>query len=200
MQRRSRRAQIDADESYVSRAAYKLDSVAADLGLIFSGKTVLDVGSSTGGFSDYALKHGALRVIAVEKGTGQMNRALTIHSRLELHEKTDIREFKTTERADIILIDVSFVSLREILPLLKRLARPDTVIVAMAKPQFETRDPKHKHNGIIKNERIRRDILASLETWLKRDFIIEAKADSRIKGSKGNLERFYKLRMTGKST
>ncbi|MGH7234301.1 MAG: SAM-dependent methyltransferase [Candidatus Saccharimonadales bacterium] len=181
---------------YVSRAANKLDSVSKSLGLDFSGKTVLDVGSSTGGFSDYALKHGALRVIAVEKGTNQMDPVLRTNPNLELHEKTDIRSFSTTTRVDIILIDVSFVSLQEILPAVSTLANKDSVIVAMAKPQFETRSPALKHLGVIKNERIRRALLSELEKWLKPNFVVQAKADSLITGSKGNRERFYRLKLS----
>src|SRR5438552_731955 len=104
------------DSQYVSRGALKLASVADVLELDFKGKTVLDVGSSTGGFSDYALQHGAVRVIAVEAGTGQMHPSLRDDPRIELHEKTDIRDFKTDQAIDLAVIDVSFISLRDILP------------------------------------------------------------------------------------
>ena len=192
-ERKSRRAEIDSTERYVSRSAYKLESIYTALKLDLKDKTVLDVGSSTGGFSDFALKHGAKKIIAVEKGTNQMNPVLLTDTRIELHEKTDILDFKTDKKIDLILIDVSFVSLRDVLPSIYKLADKQTVIVAMAKPQFETRDDKLKNNGIIKNERIRREILTSLETWMRRKFVVIAKADSHIFGTKGNRERFFKL-------
>lgn len=190
----SRRSKIDQSERYVSRAAYKLDSVSHDLGLDYQGKTVLDVGSSSGGFSDYALKHGARKVIAVEKGTNQMDQLLRLNDKIELHEKTDIRSFSTTENIDLVLIDVSFISVTSILDKVAELANSTSDIVVMAKPQFETNDDRLKNKGIIKNERIRRQILARLELSLRLNFIIKAKADSKVLGVKGNRERFYLLR------
>lgn len=183
------------NEAYASRAAYKLDSVVNALALDFRDKTVLDVGASSGGFSDYALRHGAAKVIAVEKGTNQLNPSLRLLPKLELHEKTDIRSFSTNDSLDLILIDVSFISLQDILPAIRSLASQDSVIVAMVKPQFETRDPSLKRGGVIKNERIRRQLLTNLEQWIKRYFVIQAKADSQLSGVKGNRERFYRLKV-----
>lgn len=194
MQHHSRRFLLDKSEKYVSRAAYKLESIADQLGINFKDSVVLDVGSSSGGFSDYALKHGAKKVIAVEKGTKQMDETLKLRPNLELHEKTDIRDFKCNDKIDLILIDLSFVSLREIMPSLKRLADKMTIIIAMVKPQFETADNNLKEKGVIKNERIRRQILNNLEYYFNKDFIIISKADSHIPGVKGNKERFYKLK------
>ena len=189
----SHRVGIDKNERYVSRAAYKLESVADSLKLDFSNKVVIDVGSSTGGFTDYALAHGAIKVVAVEKGTNQISPLLLGNPRIELHEKTDIRNFNTNLMADLILIDVSFVSLRDILPDIVRLSSKKTLIIAMAKPQFETKLDNQKNQGVIKNERIRREILNDLELGLKQRFVLLAKADSKISGLKGNKERFYKL-------
>lgn len=190
----NRRSMIDSEQQYVSRAAYKLASVSQALELDFNAKRVLDVGSSTGGFSDYALQHGASIVIAVEKGTDQLNPRLKLDGRLKLYEKTDIRDFKLVQPVDIVLIDVSFISLRDILPSIKRLSSPQTLIIAMVKPQFETQRADDKHNGVVKNERIRRQILLSFEIWAKEYFVIHVKADSAIKGDKGNGERFYALK------
>ena len=194
MRHRSKRSLLDEEERYVSRAAYKLDSVADELKLDFKDKLVLDVGSSTGGFTDYALNNGARTVIAVDKGTDQLAVKLRGDSRINLHEKTDIRKFKTLLIPDILLVDVSFVSLREILPDLVRFCAKDTLIIAMAKPQFEAKTNKDLNNGVVKNERVRRDIFRSFELWLKPRFFIIAKADSRVEGLKGNKERFYKLK------
>src|SRR5882757_10119726 len=88
---------LDANEQYVSRAGLKLASVADTLGIDFKNKAVLDVGSSTGGFTDYALRHGAKKVIAIDVGTDQLHPNLRNNPRIELHEKTDIRDFKTEE-------------------------------------------------------------------------------------------------------
>lgn len=225
---------LAAKEQYVSRAGLKLASVAQALRLDFTDTIVLDVGSSTGGFTDYALQHGAKKVIAVDVGTEQLHSALRGDRRIELHEKTDIRDVvassasKSSETAshrvflshaegkalaadvsddlipsgstvvlsenpDIVVMDVSFISLREILPHIATLCSKDTQVVAMLKPQFEA--GKHQVNkGVIKNDSVRRQILKDFEAWVKRYFVILDKADSEVAGTKGNRERFYLLR------
>lgn len=186
--------ELTAPEQYVSRAALKLASVAEALNLNFGDAVVLDVGSSTGGFTDYALRHGAKKVIAVEVGKNQLHPSLHGHPKIELHEQTDIRDIgKLSVRPDIVVADVSFISLREILPHVVGLSSADTRIVAMVKPQFEAEQSKMKHKGVIKNDRMRRDILKDFEDWARQWFVIVDKADSDIKGAKGNQERFYLL-------
>lgn len=181
------------EQQYVSRAALKLASVADIFKLDFRGKTVLDVGSSTGGFTDFALRRGANKVIAVDVGSDQMHRSLRNNPQIELHEKTDIRSIKKlAETPEIVVIDVSFISLQEILPHIKALSNSKTEILAMVKPQFEAGDAL-KHKGVIKNESMRRDILKDFETWAKQHFKLVDKADSQVSGEKGNRERFYKL-------
>jgi 23S rRNA (cytidine1920-2'-O)/16S rRNA (cytidine1409-2'-O)-methyltransferase len=186
---------LTAAEQYVSRAALKLASVTAELGINFQGKIVLDVGSSTGGFTDYALRSGAIKVIAVEVGTDQMHPNLRGNPNIELHEQTDIRDLgQLSVVPGVVVIDVSFISLREILPTVCRLSSRKTEIIAMVKPQFEASASNLKHKGVIKNDRIRRAIFKDFEAWVSRICIIEDKADSHISGAKGNQERFYKLR------
>ena len=185
--------EVRGEEQYVSRAALKLESVARKLKLDFTNKTVLDVGSSTGGFTDYALKHGAIKVIAVDVGTGQLHLSLRADSRVELHEKTDIRDFSTAQQLDIIMIDVSFISLRLILPAVVRLSGKNTQVAAMLKPQFEA-SPREVNKGVIKNDAIRRKVLRDFEQWTRQHFMIIDKADSEVAGAKGNRERFYLLR------
>ena len=205
-------------EQYVSRAGLKLASVAKALKLEFKDKVVLDVGSSTGGFTDYSLQHGAKKVLAVDVGTDQLHPSLHNDPRIELYEKTDIRKvrlggvelrIKNQELSkekpeldsqfvilhsvpDLILIDVSFISLRDILPSIHRLCGPGTVVVAMVKPQFEAGD-QVKHKGVIKNDKMRRDTLKDFEIWVQKLFRIVDKSDSEVAGAKGNRERFYLL-------
>lgn len=127
-----------AETQYVSRAGLKLESVSKILKLDFRDKIVLDVGSSTGGFTDFALRNGAKKVYAVDVGTEQLHPSLRGNRKIELSEKTDIRDFYVKDFPDIILIDVSFISLREILPhIYNYLSNESTQIVAMVKPQFE---------------------------------------------------------------
>lgn len=184
---------LEQEEQYVSRAGLKLASVAGQFGVDFAGKIVLDVGSSTGGFTDYSLKRGARKVYAVEVGTNQLHPSLHGNERIELHEQTDIRDFSPDETPDIVVIDVSFISLREILPHVAKISGPKTQILAMVKPQFEAVASKFKHKGVVKNDRMRRDILQDFEQWAKVGFLTKDKADSQVAGEKGNLERFYVL-------
>lgn len=191
---------VTAGERYVSRAGLKLASVAKALQLNFEGATVLDVGSSTGGFTDYALKHGAGKVIAIDVGTEQLHPSLRKNPKIELHEKTDVRDFYfqgrasgTEELPTIIVIDISFMSLRLVLGhIAKNLTAPNTQIVAMLKPQFEA-GREQTNKGVIKNDSIRRQILKDFEAWAKHYFVIRNKKDSEVTGSKGNQERFYLL-------
>jgi 23S rRNA (cytidine1920-2'-O)/16S rRNA (cytidine1409-2'-O)-methyltransferase len=187
------KVQLTAAEQYVSRAALKLKSAAETFGLDFTDKTVLDVGSSTGGFTQYALRHGAAKVIAVDVGTDQLHPSLHGDDRIELHEKTDIRDFTTQDHIDMVVGDVSFISLREILPHVATLVSAKTDIVAMVKPQFEAGQSRLKHKGVIKNDKMRREILKDFESWAQDYFKVLQKTDSGVAGSKGNVERFYIL-------
>lgn len=197
----------------VSRAENKLAGAAQAFSYDFRCKTVLDIGSSTGGFTEYALLRGAKKVIAVEKGTRQMKAPLRFDPRIDLREKTDIfsvtrsslsrdqdetneNESKTDIRIDTILADVSFISLKQVLlHAKKQLASPQTDFLVMLKPQFEAR-PFQLKNGVVKNETIRRDIIKDFEAWLKNNgFLIVNKRDNTLAGKNGNLERFYFLKL-----
>ncbi len=194
---------VNQEEQYVSRAGMKLASVSSVLGLDFDDKLVLDVGSSTGGFTDFALRRGAARVVAVDVGTDQLHPNLRDNPKIDLHEKTDIRDVSVISRdytlhlqstPDIILMDVSFISLREILPhIAKHVADRKTQIVAMLKPQFEAGFGQ-ANKGVIKNDSVRRQILKDFENWARKEFIILDKRDSDVSGAKGNRERFYLLK------
>ena len=186
---------LEKKETYVSRAGLKLASVAEYFHLNFQDKTVLDIGSSTGGFTDYSLRHGAKKVFAVDVGTEQLHPSLRSNPKIALYEKTDIRDFYADEVIDIIVGDVSFISLREILPhVAENLMNTNTILIAMVKPQFEA--GRHQVNkGIIKNDKVRRQVLSDFEDWAKKYFVILDKKDSEVAGSKGNLERFYKLKL-----
>ena len=204
---------LNAGEQYVSRAALKLKSADSAFHIEWQGKTVLDVGSSTGGFTQYALQHGAVKVFAVDVGTDQLHQSLRSDVRIELHEKTDIRDVwlrsqetrdmshETRQKAvfidakiDIVVGDVSFISLREILPHVSCFLTHDSIVVAMVKPQFEAGQSDVNHKGVIKNDRMRRDILKDFENWAQKLFKIVDKKDSEVAGSKGNVERFYLLK------
>lgn len=181
-------------ESVKNRGYFKIEGASRAFNFVFKDKIVLDIGSSTGGFTEYALSQGAKKVIAVEKGTGQMKSPLRDDPRVELHEKTDIFDFICTP--DIILADVSFISLTKILKYAKdNLANKNTEFLVMLKPQFEA-DDRDLKDGVVKNETIRRNLIKKFEQWLKfNNFIIIKKHDNEQKGKHGNRERFYYLRL-----
>ena len=178
----------------VGRAEYKLRDAIRAFRVDLRGKTVLDIGSSTGGFTDCALRKGAARVIAVEKGTNQMKAPLRFDERVELYEKMDIFDFHCMP-PDVILADVSFVSLRTVLRYaMQELGDENTEYLVMLKPQFEARRAQLK-SGVVKNNKMRRTIIADFEFWLKKNkFVIVGKRDNELAGRYGNIERFYYLK------
>lgn len=184
-------------ENKASRAEEKLAGAVKAFGFDFRGKTVLDIGSSTGGFTELALRLGAKKVIAVEKGTRQMRAPLRYDQRVELREKTDIFEVVDLgQRIDVVLADVSFVSLKKVLKHAKKwLAGKNTDFLVMLKPQFEA-SAVQLNRGVVKNEKIRREIIKNFENWLvPNGLMIKMKRDNEITGRKGNLERFYWLKI-----
>lgn len=184
------------DSRLDTRAAQKLLGALREFKLDLRGKNVLDIGSSTGGFTSVAIEKGANKVVAVEKGTGQMRKELAAEPKVELHEKTDIFDFTMAEKPEVILADVSFLSLTKVLDYAKKeLASSGTVFLVMLKPQFEVRG-ELLNKGVIKNNRVRRDVLKNFEEWLKRnDFVILGKKDNEVTGRHGNIERFYYLKL-----
>lgn len=184
-----------------NRGYHKIEGATRAFNFDFRDKVVLDIGSSTGGFTEVALDRGAKKVIAVEKGTNQMKAPLRFNPLIELHEKTDIFDFKLLEnqKPDVIVADVSFLSLTKILKYAKmELSRRDTEYLVMLKPQFEAR-PDQLNRGVVKNEKIRREIIKKFEQWLvKNNFIILNKHDNDLAGKNGNLERFYYLSLAKK--
>jgi 23S rRNA (cytidine1920-2'-O)/16S rRNA (cytidine1409-2'-O)-methyltransferase len=187
--------ELKSGPEFVSRAGGKLASVAAELDLDFAGKVVLDVGSSTGGFTDFALGRGAAKVYCVDVGTGQLDWRLRQDPRVVIMEQTDIRDARLPEQADVAVVDVSFVSLKRVLEPTRDLSKPGAPIVAMAKPQFEaSRAVANKFRGVISDEEVRRQVIGDLRSWIRERFEILGEADSGVKGTEGNIERFFLLR------
>lgn len=208
-----------------TRGKTKLAQAAKAFRYNFNGKIVLDIGSSTGGFTAYALEKGATEVFAVEKGTAQMLPFIKSDPRVILYEKTDIFDISTyahvfnysktpdatinllsdmdnatkntIKTPDVILADVSFVSLKKVLlHAKKRIAGKNTEFLVMLKPQFEAK-PEQLIKGVVKNEKIRREIIKNFEIFLKKNgFFIKGKHDNELTGKNGNKERFYYLFLT----
>ena len=188
-------------ENVRKRGYYKIKGAISAFDFDFRGNVVLDIGSSTGGFTEIALERGAAKVIAVEKGTNQMKAPLRYDPMVELHEKTDIFEFSLPEeeKPGVIVADVSFLSLTNILKYAKtKLSRSNTEYLVMLKPQFEA-DKSQLTKGVVKNEKIRREIIKRFEQWLRQNgFVVVNKRDNMLAGKNGNVERFYYLRLAKK--
>ncbi len=204
------------DSKIVGRAELKLAGAVRAFGYDFRGKTVLDIGSSTGGFTELALRQGAEKVIAIEIGTKQMKAPLRYDPRVDLHEKTDffevhgvdktgnlvaqqgekVDELVTALLVQTVVADVSFVSLKQILTHAKKVVDKRADYLVMLKPQFEAR-PEQLNRGVVKNERMRREIIRDFEQWLARNgFAVVKKRDNEVVGKVGkNQERFYWLQV-----
>ena len=189
---------MERSDAVVGRAELKLAGAVKAFGYDFRGKNVLDIGSSTGGFTELALRRGARKVVAVEKGTKQMKVPLRYDPRIVLMEKTDIFTVKAEDilKIEVVLADVSFVSLKKVLHYVKKnVVSGQADWLVMLKPQFEA-FPDQLVNGVVKNERMRREIVQNFEVWLRRNgFVVVKKRDNELRGKVGgNLERFYWLK------
>ncbi len=151
-------------EKYVGRGGFKLENAINEYGIELNGKVCLDIGASTGGFTDCMLKNGAKKVFAVDVGTNQLDESLRKDERVISLEKLDIRKAdkEISEKVDFISIDVSFISLKCILPELKRFASENAYCVALIKPQFENGRVKNGKNGVIKDPKVHKRIVEDI--------------------------------------
>lgn len=144
---------------FVSRGGLKLEKAIRSFQLDFQGLMVLDVGASTGGFTDCALQHGAAKVVAVDVGTGQLAAALRKDARVVFHENQDIRLLTLAQMggqpADALVCDVSFISLTHIMAAFPPLLKPGGFAVLLVKPQFELAQRRALKGGIVKDEKLR---------------------------------------------
>lgn len=181
---------------YVSRGGLKLVGVMPLLSLDPSNRVCLDVGASTGGFTDVMLQHGALRVWAVDVGHGQLHSRLVQDPRVISREGVNARlglASVVTEPVSFVVIDVSFISLAKVLPAVLEVLAPGGVIAAMVKPQFEL-GPREAPGGVVRDDAARQravdGVIAAATTLGLR---AEGQADSPVHGPKGNREIFVKL-------
>lgn len=177
---------------YVSRGGVKLAAALDAFAIDPASLACLDVGSSTGGFTDVLLRRGAARVTAVDSGRDQLHAALRGHPRLRLCEETDIRRFAETEpeRAfDLAAVDVSFIPLALVLPAVAGLLRPGASLVVLVKPQFEVGRAHIGKGGIVRDETARRASLDRVRADLAAlGFTVAGEMDSPLAGGDGNRE------------
>lgn len=181
------------DHPWVSRGGLKLEKAVSEFGVDFTGKTIIDVGASTGGFTDVALHYGAVRVYAVDVGSGQLAWKLRSDERVTVLEKTNAR-YLTVEHipdpVDGVVCDASFISLRTVLPAALALVKDGGFLVALIKPQFEVGKDNVGKGGVVRDTALHKAVCDEIFIWL--DTLPGWKAvgvtESPIKGPEGNIE------------
>lgn len=183
---------VDAHR-FVGRAALKLDHALTLWPVRVDGRIVLDVGASTGGFTQVCLERGAARVFAVDVGQGQLHPRLAGDPRVTDLQKTDARDLtpdRMPQAPDLIICDASFIGLAKVLPVPLALAAPDADLVTLVKPQFEMESRADiGRGGVVKDAEARQAALDRVAAWLDgRGWAVQATAESPIAGGDGNIE------------
>jgi 23S rRNA (cytidine1920-2'-O)/16S rRNA (cytidine1409-2'-O)-methyltransferase len=189
--------EVIPDKNYVSRGGLKLESAFTDFNLSAKGLNCIDVGSSTGGFTDFLLKNGANKVVAIDVGYGQLSWELRCSPRVLVLERTNIRNL-APERlpftAEFTVADLSFISLRTVLERLMMITVEKGMILLLFKPQFELKKEKVQEKGIIKDKQLHIESLNGFTVFINRlNLSIEGLTFSKIKGTKGNIEYWFLL-------
>ena len=193
-------AEIDlkARPRFVSRGGLKLEAALTAFELDAAGKTCADVGASTGGFTDCLLQRGAAKVYAIDVGSGIIDYGLRQDPRVILLEKTNARYLDSLpECPGLVAIDVSFISLRLVLPAVRRWLEPGADVVALVKPQFEVGKGEVGKGGIVRDTALHKRVLEDIAAFAPcLDFAPQALIQSPITGAKGNIEYLLWLRCT----
>ena len=183
---------LGAQMPYVSRGGLKLDAALREFRIDAAGRTALDVGASTGGFTDCLLQHGAVKVYAVDVGYGQLAWKLRQDPRVVVIERTNIREMapdRIPEKIGLVVIDVSFISLEKVLPAVMRYLAPNANIIALIKPQFEVGRALVGKGGIVRDETVRKSAVERITAFMKElGFDVRGVTPSPITGQDGNVE------------
>ncbi len=185
------------DNPFVSRGGLKLEKALKSIPLSVKDLTCLDIGASTGGFTDCLLQNGAGKVYAVDVGYGQFDWALRQDPRVVVIERTNIRHMpyeKINEKVDIIVADTSFISLKIVIPSAEKFMGHDTKILALIKPQFEAGKNNVGKGGVVKDLKIIEQVIQDLECFFKeRGYGVNQVIPSPILGPKGNQEYIISL-------
>jgi 23S rRNA (cytidine1920-2'-O)/16S rRNA (cytidine1409-2'-O)-methyltransferase len=183
---------LGESQPYVSRGGLKLEGALRAFGLSVSGLVAVDVGASTGGFTDCLLMHGAAKVYAVDVGYGQLAWKIRQDPRVVVVERTNIREMDPAlipEPVDLAVIDVSFISLEKVVPSVMRFLKPGARLVALIKPQFEAGRDQVGKGGIVRDEAARTAAVERVSRFVSGiGFAVEGVVPSPITGQDGNLE------------
>jgi ftsJ-like methyltransferase len=180
------------ENTFVSRGGHKLEKMIKDYDIDLRDSVCVDIGASTGGFTECMLKYGAKKVYAIDVGYNQLDYKLRTDDRVVSLERTNIRYFDTDlilEDVDFISIDVSFISLELVLPVAKEILSRKGKIVALIKPQFEAGKGKVGKGGIVRDEKVHIEVIDKIINLVRDlNFNIIAITNSPIKGTSGNIE------------
>ena len=185
------------DNPFVSRGGLKLEKALKSIPVSVKGLICLDIGASTGGFTDCLLQNGATKVYAVDVGYGQFDWSLRQDSRVVVIERTNIRHMPyeiINQKMDVIVADTSFISLKIVIPSAEKFMRNDTQVLALIKPQFEAGKKNVGKGGVVKDSNVRKQVIQNLEIFFKeRGYEINQIIPSPILGPKGNKEYIISL-------
>jgi 23S rRNA (cytidine1920-2'-O)/16S rRNA (cytidine1409-2'-O)-methyltransferase len=189
------RLEVAGGSNYVSRGAEKLEAALTGFAVEVTGRSCLDVGASTGGFTEVLLRRGAARVIAVDVGYGQLAWALRQDARVVVMERVNIRHLeRLPHAADLAVIDVSFISLRLVLPRVRELLGPPGEVVALVKPQFEVGKGSVGKGGVVRDPAQHQRVLEGLTEYARgTGYDVMGQLESPLLGAKGNREFFLHL-------
>ena len=185
------------DNPFVSRGGLKLEAALKSIPVAVKGLTCLDIGASTGGFTDCLLQYGAAKVYAVDVGYGQFDWTLRQNLRVKVIERTNIRQLSyevINEKMDVVVADTSFISLKVVIPAAEKFMRDDTLVLALIKPQFEAGKQNVGKGGVVKDPEIRKLVIKDLKMFFKeRGYLVNQVVPSPISGPKGNKEYIISL-------
>jgi 23S rRNA (cytidine1920-2'-O)/16S rRNA (cytidine1409-2'-O)-methyltransferase len=180
------------DHPWVSRGGIKLAHALEHFAIDATGAVALDIGASTGGFTDVLLSHGAVRVYAVDVGHGQLAWKLRQDPRVIVLERVNARHLSATEipeAPDIVVCDASFIGLETVLPAALALAKPQAKLVALIKPQFEVGPDRVGKRGVVRDPALHREVCERIAEWLNGvGWKVAGTAESPIRGPEGNVE------------
>ncbi|MBR1779233.1 MAG: TlyA family RNA methyltransferase [Clostridia bacterium] len=186
---------------FVSRGGTKLNKAILSFGIDLKGKVAMDIGASTGGFTDCMLQNGAKKVYAVDVGYGQLAWKLRNDARVVNLERTNVRyidESLVCEELDFVSVDVSFISLKLVLPIAKKLMKDSADAVCLIKPQFEAGRDKIGKNGVVRDKKTHKDVLETVINFTgNMGFEVLELDFSPIKGPKGNIEYLMHIKKNG---
>ena len=183
---------VKKKDRYVSRGGFKLEKAIGEFGLVLKDRICMDIGSSTGGFTDCMLQNGAVKVYSVDVGYGQLDWKLRSDDRVVVMERVNFRRLDTDtieDSIDFFSVDVSFISLKHIFPNIKKLSNEKSEIATLIKPQFEAGREKVGKHGVVRDSNVHIEVIQKVINYaLDNELYCKAVTFSPIKGAKGNIE------------